>query len=50
MPALVVTVLGKKRSAPLLARLNGFTQAHSAQINAGICLFAVLLLVSAIRG
>ncbi len=51
VPALVVTVLGKKRSAPLLARLNGFTQAHSAQINAGICfLFAVLLLVSAIRG
>jgi threonine/homoserine/homoserine lactone efflux protein len=51
VPALVVTVLGKKRSAPLLARLNGFTQGHSAQINAGICfLFAVLLVVSAIKG
>lgn len=51
VPALTVTLLGKKRSAPMLHRLNGFTQEHSAQINAGICfLFAVLLLVSAIRG
>ncbi len=50
LPALAVTVLGKQRSAPLLHRLNSFTQAHSAQINAGICfLFAALLLVSAIR-
>ncbi|MFN8124896.1 MAG: GAP family protein [Candidatus Nanopelagicales bacterium] len=51
LPALLVTVMGRQRSDPMLHRLNTFTQAHSSQINAGICfLFAVLLTVSAIRG
>ena len=49
LPVLFATLLGSRSDAVLNA-LNRFTTTHSAQINAGICfLFAVLLLISALR-
>ncbi len=49
LPVLLATLLGS-RSSTVLDSLNRFTTMHSAQINAGICfLFAVILLISAVR-